>query len=69
MKKICLLAAFAVIGLAFVSCDADALTDTNNQIKQVHADDLGKTEPATSGNTGGDGPGDDVIIILPPKKP
>lgn len=55
MKKILLVAVFTAVGLT--SCEADALNDSNNQLENVHADDLSE------------GPGDDVIILIPPKKP
>ncbi|MFV8347687.1 hypothetical protein [Flavobacterium sp. ZB4P13] len=77
MKKIFFTAAIAVSGLVMVSCDADAIDSTTPQAKDfgVQKNDLKFNESYTSplSNTSSpmasDGPGDEVIIITPPKKP
>lgn len=66
MKKILLVAVFTAIGLT--SCEADGLNDSNNQIENVHADNVDNT-PIVEDDDPNEGPGDDVIIIIPPKKP
>ena len=69
MKKILALAAFVAVGITSVSCEADALNDSKNQLENVHADDLGGTPPVVGDDNQGEGPGDDVIILIPPNKP
>ena len=75
MKKIFFTAAFAVSGLVMVSCDADAIDSTTSQAKELA---IQKENPKsmengsisvlnTSTATANGGPGDDVIIIHPPK--
>lgn len=69
MKKILLVAVFTAVGLNLVSCEADALTEASNQMENVHTDDLGGNPLVIGDDNDGEGPGDDVIIITPPKKP
>ena len=75
MKKIFFTAAFAVSGLVIVSCDADAIDSTTSQAKEFA---IQKENPKsmengsisvlnTSTASANGGPGDDVIIIHPPK--
>ncbi|MBC7749182.1 MAG: hypothetical protein H7Z76_11525 [Methylotenera sp.] len=75
MKKIFFTAAFAVSGLVMVSCDADAIDSTTSQAKEYA---IQKENPKsmengsisvlnTSTASANGGPGDDVIIIHPPK--
>ena len=75
MKKIFFIAAFAVSGLVIVSCDADAIDSTTSQAKEYT---IQKENPKSMGNgsisilntstaSANGGPGDDVIIIHPPK--
>lgn len=75
MKKIFFTAAFAVSGLVMVSCDADAIDSTTSQAKEFA---IQKENPKsmengsisvlnTSTASANGGPGDDVIIIHPPK--
>jgi hypothetical protein len=75
MKKIFFIAAFAVSGLVMVSCDADAIDSTTSQAKEFA---IKKENPKsmengsisvlnTSTASANGGPGDDVIIIHPPK--
>jgi hypothetical protein len=75
MKKIFFIAAFAVSGLVMVSCDADAIDSTTSQAKEFA---IKKENPKsmengsisvlnTSTAIANGGPGDDVIIIHPPK--
>ncbi|SDG94597.1 hypothetical protein SAMN04488062_103166 [Flavobacterium omnivorum] len=75
MKKIFFTAAFAVSGLVMVSCDADAIDSTTSQAKEYA---IQKENPKSMGNgsisilntstaSANGGPGDDVIIIHPPK--
>ena len=66
MKKTLLVAVITAVGLAFASCEAEALALTSDQTEQLNANDSDQnTMPIVSD----DGPGDDVIIIIPPKKP
>jgi hypothetical protein len=76
MKKIFFIAAFAVSGLVMmVSCDADAIDSATSQAKEFA---IQKENPKsmengsisilnTSTASANEGPGDDVIIIHPPK--
>jgi hypothetical protein len=77
MKKIFFIAAFAVSGLVMISCDADAIDSTTSQAKEFA---IQKENPKsmengsisvlnTSTATANGGPGDEIIIITPPKKP
>jgi hypothetical protein len=76
MKKIFFTAAIAVSGLVMVSCDAEAIDSTTPQAKdfRVQKKELKFNESDTSSlsNTSSpmanDGPGDEIIIITPPKK-
>lgn len=75
MKKIFFTAAFAVSGLVIVSCDADAIDSTTSQAKEfaiqkenpksMENGSISVLNTSTAGANGG--PGDDVIIIHPPK--
>ena len=75
MKKIFFTAAFAVSGLVIVSCDADAIDSTTSQAKEfaiqkenpksVENSSISVLNTSTASANGG--PGDDVIIIHPPK--
>ncbi|MFV8369630.1 hypothetical protein [Flavobacterium sp. LB2R40] len=77
MKKIFFTAAMAVSGLVMVSCDVDTIDSATTQAKDfgVHKKGLEFNESHVSplNNTSTlmatEGPGDDVIIITPPKKP
>ncbi len=69
MKKLLLAAVLTAASFALVSCEADALSDSTPQLEQVHADALGENPPVVGDPAPGEGPGDDVIIIIPPKKP
>ena len=77
MKKIFFTAAMAVSGLVMVSCDADALDSTTSQAKDFGVQKTGlkfnesDTSPLsnTSSPVANEGPGDEIIIITPPKKP
>jgi hypothetical protein len=68
MKKILLIAAFAVSGLTMVSCEADAIDAKSHQIEDVHADAIDEIGTTVGNGNEAEGPGDDVIIISPPKK-
>ncbi|WP_432670634.1 hypothetical protein [Flavobacterium sp. SM2513] len=66
MKKTLLVAVITAVGLAFVSCEAETLAHTSDSTEQLNANGSDQnTMPIVSD----DGPGDDVIIIIPPKKP
>lgn len=66
MKKALLIAAITAVGLAFASCEAEAFAQTSKQTEHLDANGSDETTmPVVSD----DGPGDDVIIIIPPKKP
>jgi hypothetical protein len=75
MKKIFFIAAFAVSGLVMVSCDADAVDSTTAQSKEfaIQKETLKSMEKDsisvlnTNTASASEGPGDDVIIIHPPK--
>ncbi|RTY79165.1 hypothetical protein EKL97_13065 [Flavobacterium sp. LS1P28] len=77
MKKIFFTAAMAVSGLVMVSCDADAIDSASAQAKDFGVQKTDQkfnqsyTSPLSNTSTpmASDGPGDDVIIITPPKKP
>lgn len=75
MKKIVVLAAFAVMGVAVVSCSSDdneiqnlgSVNDFNTETA-IYTEAARDSVPVTT-IPPGEGPGDDPIIILPPKKP
>lgn len=77
MKKIFFTAAMAVSGLVMVSCDADAIDSASIQAKDLGVQKTGLkfnesyTSPLSNTSTpmASDGPGDEIIIITPPKKP
>ncbi|OAB25199.1 hypothetical protein SAMN05444395_101154 [Flavobacterium fryxellicola] len=77
MKKIFFIAAFAVSGLVIVSCDADAIDSTTAQSKEfaIQKENLKSMENDsisivnTSTVNASKGPGDEIIIITPPKNP
>ena len=76
MKKIFFIAAFAVSGLVMVSCDADAVDSTmalskefaikKENLKSMENDSVSVLKISTV-NANLD-PGDEIIIITPPKK-
>lgn len=75
MKKIFFIAAFAVSSLVMVSCEADAIDSTTSQAKEfgipkenLKSMDHGSNSVLTTSTANAKGgPGDDVIIIHPPK--
>lgn len=78
MKKIFFTAAIVVVsGLVMVSCDADAIDSTAPQAKDFGVQRKGLkfnesyTSPLSNTNSpmATEGPGDEIIIITPPKKP
>jgi hypothetical protein len=77
MKKIFFTAAVVVSGLVMVSCEADAIHSAIPQAKDFRVQTKGlefketDTIPMLNISTSmtSDGPGDDVIIITPPKNP
>lgn len=77
MKKIFFTAAIAVTALVMVSCEADAIDSSTPQAKDFGVQKIGRefNETRTGSFSGtstlmaADGPGDDVIIITPPKNP
>ena len=69
MKKLLLAAVLTAAGCTLVSCEPDAITNPTPQFEQVHADALYDNGPVVGDPKPGEGPGDDVIIIIPPKKP
>lgn len=77
MKKIFFIAAIALSGLVMVSCDADAIDSSTPQSKDfgVQKKDLKSnntiTSPLSTTSTlmASEGPGDEIIIITPPKNP
>lgn len=73
MKKIFFIAALAVSGLVMVSCDADMVERATPQSKgfSTQKENLKPTDTLvkTSPTCASDGPGDEIIIITPPKKP
>ncbi len=77
MKKIFFIAVMVTSGLVMVSCEADAIDSTNTQTKHFGVQKIDQklnqtyTSPLsnTSNPMASDGPGDEVIIITPPKKP
>ena len=77
MKKIFFTAAMAVSGLVMLSCEADAIDNAIPQAKNFRAQKNGlefkerDTIPLfdTSTPMATTGPGDEIIIITPPKKP
>lgn len=77
MKKYFFTAAVAVLGLVMVSCEADAIDSAIPQAKifrvqkKVLEFNERDTIPLFNTNTpmASEGPGDEIIIITPPKKP
>lgn len=75
MKKALLLAVFAAMGTAVVSCSSDDNENQNSGIANdfntetaIYAEAARDSVPVTT-IPPSEGPGDDPIIILPPKKP
>lgn len=66
MKKLFLIAVFTSVIVSLASCEAEAITLTNNQKEQLHPNVI---EESNRPIISDDGPGDDVIILIPPKKP
>jgi hypothetical protein len=77
MKKIFFTAAVAVSGLVMVSCEADAIDSAIPQAKNFRVQKKGlefnERDTIALFNTStpmaSEGPGDEIIIITPPKKP
>ena len=73
MKKIFFTAAMAVSSLVMVSCDADAIDSVSAQGTDLGVQKTGLKFNGSLSNTStpmaSDGPGDEIIIITPPKKP
>ena len=77
MKKIFFTATIALSGLFMLSCEADAIDSSTAQANDFGIQKKGLKVNITGSNylsgTGtimaADGPGDDVIIITPPKNP
>lgn len=78
MKKIFFIAAMVVVsGLVMVSCDADAIDSATPQAKDFGVQKEGlkfnesDTSPLSNTSTpmATEGPGDEIIIITPPKNP
>lgn len=77
MKKIFFAAALAVFGLVMVSCDTDAIDSTTSQSKEfsIQKENLKSMENTsisivnTSTVNASEDPGDEIIIITPPKNP
>jgi hypothetical protein len=77
MKKIFFTAAIAVTALVMVSCEADGIDSLNPQTKDSGVQKTGLNFSAAGTNNlsspsslmVSDGPGDEIIIITPPKKP
>lgn len=77
MKKIFFTTAIAVTALVMVSCEADAIDSSISQAKDfgVQKTGLKLNETGASSLTSpstlmaSDGPGDEIIIITPPKNP
>jgi hypothetical protein len=66
MKKIFFVATVVVSSLVMVSCDAEAIEGSTPQSKENN------TIPFVSSSTANaseDGPGNEVIIVTPPKNP
>jgi hypothetical protein len=76
MKKFFFTAAVAVSGLVMVSCEADAIDSTSPQAKDFEVQKKGlefnkrDALPLFNSSTmmASEGPGDEIIIITPPKK-
>ncbi|MCG2611800.1 hypothetical protein LZZ90_09820 [Flavobacterium sp. SM15] len=66
MKRIFLLAAFAVWGLVVVSCSLD---DNEREIYQSKFNQVKGNDQLYSRDSIPDGPGDDPIIMPPPPPP
>lgn len=77
MKKIFFIAVGALVGLVMVSCDTDAIGSTAIQGKhvgvQAKVQNLKSNDSIPMDNINSsttlEGPGDEIIIITPPKKP
>jgi hypothetical protein len=66
MKKVFFIATVAVSSLVMVSCDAEAIEGSTSQSKEKNS------IPFVSSNTANaseGGPGNEVIIVTPPKTP
>ena len=66
MKKIFFVATVVVSSLAMVSCDAEAIEGSTPQSKENNT--IAFVSSSTA-NASEDGPGNDIIIITPPKNP
>lgn len=75
MKKIIFAVLGTASGLLAMSCDVESLNDKSFRTNEVKAAtenlDLQKSDsiPQNSGTTSSDGPGDQTLIIIPPKRP
>ncbi|WP_369765296.1 hypothetical protein [Flavobacterium sp. WC2429] len=77
MKKIFFTAAIAVTALVMVSCEADGIDSSTPQAKDFGVQKTGLKFNETGTNSlsspstlmANDGPGDEIIIITPPKNP
>ncbi len=69
MKKVILSAAFAVLGFAVVSCSTDdiGVEKANPKVKEIGSNDASLF--LKTGDSLGDGPGDDPIVVPPPPPP
>ena len=57
-------------GLVMVSCEVDAIDSTNTQTKDFGVQKIDqKLNQTYTSPMASNGPGDEVIIITPPKKP
>lgn len=77
MKKIFFTAAIAVTALVMVSCEADGIDSSTPQAKDFGVQKTGLKLNATGTSNlsspstlmANEGPGDEIIIITPPKNP
>jgi hypothetical protein len=66
MKKIFLLGAFTLLSTTIFSCTADDIETENSMRAEVEKNTIPvETTPVSYAD---DGPGDQVVIIYPPKK-
>lgn len=66
MKKIFFVAIVVVSGLTMVSCDTEAIEGSTPQSKENNTISFANSN---STNASDNGPGNDIIIITPPKNP
>jgi hypothetical protein len=67
MKKIFLMGAITLLASTIISCNADEIDTENNTSPTTFHENLNQTNEKLQSNID-DGPGDEPVVIYPPKK-